>query len=49
MKNIISHVSTDNHLFGRVIWDKLSECVFEKLEVARVKQGKFQSFQKSRR
>ena len=33
---------------GRVIWDKLSECIFENFEIALVKRGQFQKFQKSR-
>ena len=36
-------------MFGRVIWDKLPECIFEYFEIARVKQGQFQNIQKSRR
>ena len=35
-------------MFGRVISDKLPECIFEKFEITRVKQGQFQNFQKSR-
>ena len=35
-------------MFGRAIWDKLSECIFENFEIARVKRGEFQNFQKSR-
>ena len=30
-------------MFGRVIWDKLPECIFENFEIARVKQGQFQN------
>ena len=37
-----------NHIFGRTIWDKLPECIFERFEIARVKRGRFQIFQKSR-
>ena len=33
-------------MFARAIWDKLLECVFKNFEVARVKRGQFQSFQK---
>ena len=40
-------VITSNHMFGRAIWDKLSECIFENFESARVKRGQFQNFQKS--
>ena len=38
-------------MFGRAIWDKLPECIFEYFEIAEVKRGKrgqFQNFQKSR-
>ena len=35
-------------MFGRAIWAKLPECIFENFEIARVKRGKFQNFQKSR-
>ena len=35
-------------MFEWVIWDKLPECISENVEIARVKQGKFQYFQKSR-
>ena len=42
-------VNTSNHMFGRVIWDELPECIFENSEVALVKQrGQLQIFQKSR-
>ena len=40
--------STSNHMFGREIWDKLLECIFENFEIAQVKRGQFQNFQKSR-
>ena len=39
-------ICTINHMFGRVIWDKLAECIFENFEVARAKRG--QNFQKLR-
>ena len=29
-------ISTSNHMFGRAIWDKLPECIFENFEIARV-------------
>ena len=45
---IIVTVSTSNHMLGRAIWDKLPECVFENLEIARLKRVQFQIFQKSR-
>ena len=34
-------------MFGRTIYDKLPESIFENFEIARVKQGQFQKFQKS--
>ena len=41
-------ISTSNHMFGRAIWDKLPERIFENFEIARVKGGKYQTFQKLR-
>ena len=35
-------------MFGRVIWVKFPECIFENFEIARVKLEQFQNFQKSR-
>ena len=35
-------------MFGRVIWDKLPECIFESVKIDRVKQGRFENIQKSR-
>ena len=35
-------------MFGRLICHKLPECIFENFETARVKQGQFRNFQKSR-
>ena len=32
-------------MFG-AIWDKSPECIFENFEIARVKRGEFQNFQK---
>ena len=46
--NLNPSISTGNHMFGRAIWDKLPKCVFENFEIARVKRGQFQNFQKSR-
>ena len=40
-------ISTSNHMSGRAIWDKLPECIFENFEIALVKQGQFQNFQRS--
>ena len=39
---------TSNHMYGKAIWDKLPECIFGNFEIARVKRGQFQNFQKSR-
>ena len=33
-------------MFGRAIWDKLLEWIFENFEIARVKQGQFLIFSK---
>ena len=41
-------ISNSNHMCGRAIWDKLPKCIFEHFEIARVKRGQFQDFQKSR-
>ena len=41
-------ISPSNHMFGRAIWDKLSKSIFKNSEIAQVKQGQFQNFQKSR-
>ena len=35
-------------MFGSTICDKLPECIFEIFEIAPVKRGQFQNFQKSR-
>ena len=40
-------ISTSNHMFGRTICDKLPKCIVENSEIACVKQGQFQNFQKS--
>ena len=42
-------ISTSNHMFGRAVWDKLSKCIVENSEIAWLKQGKSQNFQKSQR
>ena len=34
-------------MFGRTILDLLPECIFGNVEIARVKRGQFQNFQKS--
>ena len=41
-------ISTSYHMFMSAIWDKLTKCIFENFEIARVKRGKFQKFRKSR-
>ena len=41
-------VSTSTHMLKRAIWDKFPVCIFENFEIARVKQGQFQIFQKLR-
>ena len=41
-------IGTSNHMFGRVIWDKLLKCIFENFELSQVKRGQFQHFKKSR-
>ena len=28
-------ISTSNHMFGRAIWDKLPECMFENFEISK--------------
>ena len=33
-------------MFGRVIWDKSSKCIFENFEIAQVKQAKINIFKK---
>ena len=30
-------------MFGRAIWDKMPECIFENFEIARVKRGQFRN------
>ena len=35
-------------MFETAIWNKLPECIFENFEIARVKRGQFQNFQKLR-
>ena len=32
-------------MFGRTIWHKLPECIFENFEIARVKRGQIQNFE----
>ena len=34
-------------MFGRAIWDKLPECIFENYGIARVKRVQFQNLKKS--
>ena len=42
----INFIITSNHMFERAIWDKLPQNIFENFEIAQVKQGLFQNFQK---
>ena len=35
-------------MFGKAIWNKSPDCVFEIFEIAHGKRGQFQNFQKSR-
>ena len=42
-------ISTSNRMFGKAIWDKLSECILENVENARVKRRQFQNYKKSQR
>ena len=46
--NVYTTIYTSDHMFGRAIWDKLPKCIFENSEIALVKRGQFQNFQKSR-
>ena len=46
MKKKKSRVSTSNHMFGRAIWDKLPQCIFENFEIARLKRGAISKFLK---
>ena len=34
-------ISTSNHMFERIFWDKLHDCIFENFVIARVKRGQF--------
>ena len=36
---------TSNDLFGRAIWDKLPEYIFENFEIPRAIQGQFRIFE----
>ena len=47
-KNGADTVISLSFMYGRATWDKLPESIFENFQIARVKQGKFQNFQKSR-
>ena len=33
-------ISTANHMFGKAIWDKLPECIFENFEISKFKKIK---------
>ena len=41
-------ICTSNHMFGRVIWNKLPTCIYEIFEISQVKRRQFQNFWKSR-
>ena len=41
-------ICTSNHMFEREIWDKLPKYISENFEIARIKRGQFQNYQKSR-
>ena len=43
---LLYEINTSNHMFGRAIWDKLPECVFESFQIAQVKRGQLENFQK---
>ena len=36
-------------MFGKAIWDKLPECIFENVKIAQVKRGQIQNFKESRK
>ena len=40
----LKQISTTNHMFGRAIWDKLPESIFENFEIALVLLRQFQNF-----
>ena len=40
-------ISTSNHMFESAIWDKLPKRIDDNSEIAWVKQGQFQNFEKS--
>ena len=39
LNQLNSAVCTSNYMFGKAIWDKLRECVFDNFDIARVKRG----------
>ena len=43
---IILVISTGNHMFGRAIWNKLAEWIFESFEITRVKTRAISKFSK---
>ena len=43
-ENLSKLISTSNYMFGKSIWDKLPECIFEKFEIGRVKRGQLRIF-----
>ena len=36
-------ISTSYHMFGTANWNILSQCIFENIEIARLKQGQLQN------
>ena len=42
MKSVL--ISSSDHMFGRAIWDKLPEYIFENFEIARLNEGNFKLF-----
>ena len=40
-------ITTSNHMFGWVIWDKLPKWIFGNFGIARGKRGQFRNIQKS--
>ena len=42
MKSVL--ISSSDHMFGRAIWDKLPEYIFENFEIARLNEDNFKLF-----
>ena len=47
-RSLFQPICNSNHMFGRAIFDKLPKGLFRNLEMAWVKQGQYQNFQKLR-